>query len=326
MLGVSAIKLSEFFSICLHLVHESGKIIESVYKSKDFEKKMKGKDDPVTQADIHVQTLLVKGLRHFYPKIHIVGEEDVEFKGELNYDFSKINLSLIPNIYPSMKNEFPLEDSIVWIDPLDGTLSYVDNELDAVTTLIGVSYKAQPIIGIVGHYFQSKGELFEYNPRIYFGHKQTKQVHYVYDHEIKPFLLGEGSLIPWELKANPNPNIEKDFRIVCTKHRIDEVLEKRIKDLNGNPKLMGGCGKKIMQVITGKSDCYFYDRKGTKKWDTCACEALLLSLGGTLTTMNGDCYEYLPPPAEMNNNYGVLAMMDRGHHQKIIEITKGFKV
>lgn len=25
----------------------------------------------------------------------------------------------------------------VWVDPLDGTLSYVNNELDSVTTLIG---------------------------------------------------------------------------------------------------------------------------------------------------------------------------------------------
>lgn len=30
---------------------------------------------------------------------------------------------------------------MVWVDPLDGTLSYVKEEYDAVTTLIGISHK-----------------------------------------------------------------------------------------------------------------------------------------------------------------------------------------
>lgn len=326
MISSSSIKVSEFFSICLHLIHESGKIIQAVYDSKDFEKKMKGKDDPVTQADIHVQTLLATGLRHFYPKIHIVGEEDVEFKGELNYDFSKINRSLLPtDLYSKVNNEFSLEDSVVWIDPLDGTLSYVDNELDAVCTLIGVSYKSRPLMGLVGHYYQKK-ENFAYQPQVFFGHKDMNQVHYVYDHELFPYLLKEGSLIPWELKPLFNKNIESNFRVCCTKHRIDEVLRERINKINGVPHLMGGSGWKLLQVILGTADCYFYDRTGTKKWDTCAGEALLLALGGILTTMDGKSYEYLEPPAEMANKEGVLAMLNRDFHEKVVKVTKDFKI
>lgn len=49
-----------------------------------------------------------------------------------------------------MNNEFELEKAIVWVDPLDGTLSYVNNELDSVTTLIGLSYETRPLIGIIG--------------------------------------------------------------------------------------------------------------------------------------------------------------------------------
>lgn len=40
----------------------------------------------------------------------------------------------------NLNNEFDVEKAVVWVDPLDGTLSYVNNELDCVTTLIGVSY------------------------------------------------------------------------------------------------------------------------------------------------------------------------------------------
>ena len=49
----------------------------------------------------------------------------------------------------NLNDEFSIEDTIVWIDPLDGTLSYVKNELDAVTVLIGVSHKKSPLMGII---------------------------------------------------------------------------------------------------------------------------------------------------------------------------------
>eukprot|EP00335_Anophryoides_haemophila_P000224 CAMPEP_0204821396 /NCGR_PEP_ID=MMETSP1018-20131115/14273_1 /ASSEMBLY_ACC=CAM_ASM_000518 /TAXON_ID=46462 /ORGANISM="Anophryoides haemophila, Strain AH6" /LENGTH=48 /DNA_ID= /DNA_START= /DNA_END= /DNA_ORIENTATION= len=47
---------------------------------------MKGVDDPVTVADIKAQTLIIKGLRQYWPTIKIVGEEDVEFDGDLGFD------------------------------------------------------------------------------------------------------------------------------------------------------------------------------------------------------------------------------------------------
>jgi fructose-1,6-bisphosphatase/inositol monophosphatase family enzyme len=37
---------------------------------------------------------------------------------------------------------------------------------------------------------------------------------------------------------------------------------------------------------------YFYEKSGTKRWDTCAGEALLKSIGGYLTDLNGNSYEY----------------------------------
>lgn len=324
-------KISEFFSICIHLLHESGRIIQSVYDSKDFEKQMKGKDDPVTQADIHVQTLLSTGLRHFYPKINIVGEEEVDFKGALNYDFSKINRSLIPEaMYQKVNNEFDLEDSIVWIDPLDGTLSYVDNELDAVCTLIGISHKKRPLLGLVGEYYKrnNDGVTFTYEPKFIFGHKDMRSVHYVYDRELEKEnsgYMGKELLIPWELKPKRNPDIEKNFKLVCTQHRIDEKMIQRMESIQGKYTKMGGSGHKTNQVIYGNHDCYFYDRPGTKKWDTCAGEALILAFGGILTGMNGVEYEYTDDKNLLSNKEGVLAMLDREHHAKVVKITKEFK-
>ena len=39
------------------------------------------------------------------------------------------------------------------MDPLDATISYTKGELDAVTTLIGVSYEDTPFLGIIGHFY-----------------------------------------------------------------------------------------------------------------------------------------------------------------------------
>jgi len=47
----------------------------------------------------------------------------------------------------------------------------------------------------------------------------------------------------------------------------------------------------------------------TKKWDTCASEALLMSLGGILTTLRGDSYKYNGNKENFNNNEGILASL-----------------
>ena len=43
---------------------------------KDFKEFMKGANDPVTEADFKVQTMLIRGLRMHYPTLKIIGEEE----------------------------------------------------------------------------------------------------------------------------------------------------------------------------------------------------------------------------------------------------------
>ncbi len=59
---------------------------------------------------------------------------------------------------------FSTEDCIVWVDPLDGTLNFVEGKYHAVTVLIGVSIKGHAKIGIIHSPFSksdpSKGETY----------------------------------------------------------------------------------------------------------------------------------------------------------------------
>ena len=65
------------------------------------------------------------------------------------------------------------------------------------------------------------------------------------------------------------------------------------------------------------ADSYAYPQGGTKRWDTCAIDALIKAAGGSFTDAYGDEIVYdanLPP----ENNQGLLATM-RNHQRYVLE-------
>lgn len=50
--------------------------------------------------------------------------------------------------------------------------------------------------------------------------------------------------------------------------------------MKGKKLLAGGSGYKILLVIEGRADLLAYCDPNTKKWDTCAGEAIMKGLGG----------------------------------------------
>jgi 3'(2'), 5'-bisphosphate nucleotidase len=78
---------------------------------------------------------------------------------------------------------------------------------------------------------------------------------------------------------------------------------------------------KILEVIEGRADCYLYPRDGTKRWDTCAPEAILLSLNGKLTNVFGDEYNYEIHDINsglVNNSTGIIATINNDSLHQII--------
>jgi 3'(2'), 5'-bisphosphate nucleotidase len=59
-------------------------------------------------------------------------------------------------------------------------------------------------------------------------------------------------------------------------------------------------------VLEHEADVYVMASRGTKKWDTCAPEALLRAAGGYLTDIHGHTYGYTAADPRGNDN-GVLA-------------------
>ena len=59
-----------------------------------------------------------------------------------------------------------------------------------------------------------------------------------------------------------------------------ESVKEQIMTLNPESLIgMGGSGRKCLSVLFGETDIYIYIGQKTKKWDTCAGEALLNCFG-----------------------------------------------
>ena len=61
--------------------------------------------------------------------------------------------------------------------------------------------------------------------------------------------------------------------------------------------------------MEGKADAYIHPSIGTKKWDTCAPEAILIAAGGKMTDTFGDILQYDTDPSNVMNKKGIVVTM-----------------
>ena len=78
----------------------------------------------------------------------------------------------------------------------------------------------------------------------------------------------------------------------------------------------GGSGYKALTVLLGETDAYVYACKGTKRWDTCAPDAVLRAAGGNMTDILGRPIKYIYNTDYMNYT-GVVATLE--NHEKLLE-------
>lgn len=65
--------MNELVQLCASLAFEACQIVKDCYQNNEVKKFDKGIDDPVTEADYKIQTMIVKGLTSKYKNIRIVG-------------------------------------------------------------------------------------------------------------------------------------------------------------------------------------------------------------------------------------------------------------
>lgn len=250
-----------------------------------------GANDLQTLADRLAQQSICASLSRRFPKITIIGEEDLpseEVKEDLieNGQAEEILQKTCPAEYSGLKEE----ELVVWVDPLDGTKEYTEGLLDNVTVLIGIAYGGKAIAGVINQPF--------YNYQLGPGAKLGRTI------------WGMPGLGAFGFQLQEVPG---DRRIVTTtRSHSNKVVMDCVDAMEPHEVVrVGGAGNKIIQLVEGKASAYVFASPGCKKWDTCAPEAILHAVGGKLTDMHGNAYRYDANVKHMNSA-GVLATL-RNH-------------
>jgi myo-inositol-1(or 4)-monophosphatase len=230
--------LQEIETIFLALI-EAGKIVKEIYESV-FEVQWKSEDDPLTDADLSVNKLLMDVLNKNFPEDSILSEEVKD-------------------------NDSRLQNKRVWIiDPIDGTREFVKKNPEFGIS-IGLVSSKRAIFGAVMNPITREiiiGSLEEGLDYLILNEDYTEpRVQFNFKKRIKT-----------ELKRKPDLIISK------SEHRDGLFNHSYWKD-NFNIKPVGSIAYKLALVAAGVSDLTI-SLKPKNEWDICAGAALVEASGG----------------------------------------------
>lgn len=283
-------------------------IIRTVYHSKELNIVQKGPHDPQSRADRESQRCVIQTLSRVFPGLHIIGEEgnldekNVSRSVELSSD---VLIHRCPEIYDCVT----LDELVVWVDPLDGTKEFTEGLLEHVTVLIGLAIRGIPVAGVIAQPFHMPNANDLSN-------QSSSPTSSPYITRVVWALVGLGvfgltpKVISGPLPFPIDPTISKrelPHYIAVTRSHTTPTLASVLEAFGPTEVLrIGGCGYKVLTLLEGRAHVYVFPSSGTKKWDTCAPEAVLSTFGGRLTSLNGQPYSY-HSTVEHANKSGLIA-------------------
>ncbi|XP_066912023.1 inositol monophosphatase 3-like [Clytia hemisphaerica] len=253
-----------------------GVMVKRVKEGKDLGEKSKGKtkegvNDPVTQGDMLSHEQMYFSLLKMFPEVKIVSEEKSSEVPDVG-DIKPINLDntdVIEKLGSTFQSDVNIDDVTVWIDPLDATKEYTEDLRQYVTTMVCVAHKGQPVIGVIHKPFE------DVTVWAWKGHGRSP--------------------IPG-FKTLSDRKDFNDLNIIVSRSHQGAVKELAASAFGENSKVTaaGGAGYKALSVAQRESDAYIHNT-AIKKWDICAGNALLLTMGGDMTDLAGNKIDYSPP-------------------------------
>ena len=123
--------------------------------------------------------------------------------------------------------------------------------------------------------------------------------------------------------VSPKPSPDKEgLRVAVSRSHYSGTVQQVVDYLQPREKVIaGGAGNKMLMVLENTVDTYVYPTPGTKRWDTCAGDALIRAAGGEVTDIHGHSLVYdpvtpVPSTGDQSgfvercmNSHGVLAAM-----------------
>lgn len=187
----------------------------------------------------------------------------------------------------------------IYVDPLDSTNSYTQGYLIDVTVLIGIAINDKAVAGVIHQPFYNF-KANESNPNEQLGRT----------------MWGVVGLGAFGITKMDPPRTE--HIVVTTRSHRGPINDKAVESLHPTQVLrVGGSGHKVINLIEGEAHVYVYASGGTKKWDTCAPDAILQAVGGKSTDIHGDELHYARN-VDVVNRRGVLAALDEREHRSAV--------
>ena len=147
--------LQDLTASCVTVADESDVLIRKIFKNGDLGVIDKGGlKNFQTEGDRAVQRLILKTLKTKYPQVTIIGEEDGD-DGEAGDEkvFDALAPEVMEKTFPKDLQDVAPERICIWVDPLDGTMEFIDRMLHHVTILIGIAVDGKAISGVVNQPF-----------------------------------------------------------------------------------------------------------------------------------------------------------------------------
>ncbi|OQR91474.1 3'(2'),5'-bisphosphate nucleotidase [Achlya hypogyna] len=292
----------EVVSACLHLSAFAGAVIRDVVASGQDLDTINKADvgiahfDPQTVADRRSQQRIVASLRrHYGESLQIVGEEG-HLEPPAAVDITTPNTALLRH---HTSQQLSATDLIVWIDPLDGTRKFTEKAYDQVSVLIGLSYQGRPIAGVMHLPFVGTFGTTYYGGPLLDG--------------VFMSTLPSAEPAQWQfapVPVPPTPSAPQRWGISETRCAYIESLLGEDDGRYGRWE-KGATGILMLDVVRGHCDAYARWIPRTKKWDICVGEAFIVALGGAVTDIFGESYEYGYDETQHGNATGVFATLDR---------------
>lgn len=233
----------------------------------------------LTEADGAAQRVICDALRQAWGSdLIIVGEEEDDDDGESNDNRtvttdSSLELSRDFLSYPDNVQDIPtarLQDITIYVDPLDGTREFVESRLRSCQTLVGIAVNGKSVAGAMGVPFPA-GDLT----------KPPSIIHGLVG--VGAGLLGEAPTPVYDNENETGPLLATGDGPMDVMVAARDVVTKKF---GGKNLLYGGAGNKISATAFGEVDCTVQHKFGGP-WDTCAPEAVIKAMGGTITDLFG---------------------------------------
>lgn len=309
------VNLKQLLIACIQASEAGGKKVYDIHRAVSGDKKLemhtktgeKGEEPSiVTKGDLASHQVIVHGLSATFTGLQVISEENhhedaLEDDGEIVKPF---HLNHEPQFYSEditslpVDLHVPLKQITVWVDPLDATQEYSESIADQsllkyVTVMVCIAINSKPVIGIIHKPFQH-------------------QTYWAWDD------VGMSDSLTRLFSLSGNSSDSSNAKVIVSRSHAGSIVDVVKSTLGSNVQVTqaGGAGYKVLQVVSGASDVYVHNGI-IKKWDICAPNAIINSLGGKFTTLKGDDVSYSAEDAVVSSG-GVLATTSHVLHSKLV--------